>query len=91
VKTVMDNETERRLDLLDSRLEMNLSLNDLRILVGNFRALEYQMGLEDTDYLDADGLGLKHKLEEAYRGALLRLGFQGAGCQKLVTGGIGVA
>ncbi len=91
MNTAMNNETESRLDLLDSRLDVNLSLNDLRILVGNFRALEYQMGLEDTDYLDADGLGLKHKLEEAYRGALRRVGFQGASGQRLATGGIGVA
>ena len=81
MKTTVVSETERRLDLLDSRLVMNLSLNDLRILVGNFRALEYQMGLDDTSYLDADGLGLKQRLEEAYRGALRRLGLQ--------TGGIG--
>ena len=91
MNTTVDSETERRLNLLDSRLDMNLSLNDLRILVGNFRALEFQMGLEDADYLDADGLGLKHKLEEAYRGALLRLGFQGTGRQKLAAGGFGVA
>jgi len=74
VKSTIMSETERRLDLLDSRLEMNLSLNDLRILVGSFRALEYQMGLDDTAYLDADGLGLKHRLEAAYRSALVRLG-----------------
>ena len=79
--TAMNCETEDRLDLLDARLDMNLSLNDLRILVGSFRALEYQMGLEDTSYLDADGLALKRRLEEAYRSTLLRLG--------LKTGGIG--
>ena len=91
MNTTNSSETERRLDLLDSRLDMNLSLNDLRILVGNFRALEFQMGLEDADYLDADGLGLKHRLEEAYRGALRQLGFQGTGCQEYATGGVGLA
>jgi hypothetical protein len=79
--TAMGCETESRLDLLDERLDMNLSLNDLRILVGMFRALEYQMGLDDTPYLDADGLSLKRRLEEAYRSELLRLGLE--------TGGIG--
>ena len=91
MNTAINSETEPRLDLLDSRLDMNLSLNDLRILVGSFRALEYQMGLDDTSYLDADGLGLKHRLEETYRGALLRLGFQGTGCQRYATGGVGLA
>jgi hypothetical protein len=81
MNTAMGCETEDRLELLDARQEMNLSLNDLRILVGSFRALEYQMGLDDTSYLDADGLGLKQRLEEAYSGALRRLGLQ--------TGGIG--
>ena len=90
MKTTVVSETERRLDLLDSRLALNLSLNDLRILVGNFRALEYQMGLDDTSYLDADGLGLKHRLEDAYRGALVRLGMPVAGRTVYATGGIGI-
>jgi len=90
MKTTVVSETERRLDLLDSRLVMNLSLNDLRILVGNFRAMEYQMGLDDTSYLDADGLGLKHRLEDAYRGALVRLGMPVAGRTQYATGGIGI-
>ena len=75
----MDCQTESRLDLLDERLDVNLSLNDLRILVGIFRALEYQMGLDDTSYLDADGLALKHRLEAAYRSTLLRLGLEAGG------------
>ena len=90
VNSTIMSETERRLDLLDSRLVMNLSLNDLRILVGNFRAMEYQMGLDDTSYLDADGLGLKHRLEDAYRGALVRLGMPVAGRTVYATGGIGI-
>ena len=90
MKTTDMSETERRLDLLDSRLVMNLSLNDLRILVGNFRAMEYQMGLDDTSYLDADGLGLKHRLEDAYRGALVRLGMPVADRTQYATGGIGI-
>jgi hypothetical protein len=88
MKTTDMSETERRLDLLDSRLVMNLSLNDLRILVGSFRAIQYQMGLDDTSYLDADGLGLKHRLEDAYRGALVRLGMPVAGRTVYATGGI---
>jgi hypothetical protein len=81
MNAALNCEAERRLDLLDARLDLNLSLNDLRILVGSFRALEYQMGLDDAPYLDMDGLALKRRLEEAYRGMLLRLGLQ--------TGGIG--
>jgi hypothetical protein len=79
MNTVMHCETERRLDLLDTWLDMSLSLNDLRILVGSLRALEYQMGLDDTPYLDAEGLALKRRLEEAYRSAVLRLGLRPGG------------
>ena len=75
----MSYETESRLDLLDTRLDMNLSLNDLRIMIGSFRALEYQMGLDDTSYLDADGVSLKGRLEQTYRNTLERLGLQMGG------------
>jgi hypothetical protein len=68
-------ETEGRLNLLDGRVTMNLSLNDLRLVVGCFRALAYQMSLDDEPYLDADGLVLKQRLEESYRAALEEVGF----------------
>ncbi len=79
MNTALNCEAERRLDLLDVRLDLNLSLNDLRILVGSFLALEYQMSLDGTPYLDADGLALKRRLEEAYRSTLLRLGLNTGG------------
>jgi hypothetical protein len=79
MSTAMSYETESRLDLLDTRLDMNLSLNDLRIMIGSFRALEYQMGLDDTSYLDADGVSLKRRLEQTYRNTLERLGLRMGG------------
>ena len=91
METSMMSETDRRLEMLDSRLEMNLSLNDLRILVGCFRGLEYETGMDAASYLDADGLGLKRRLEQAYRSALVRLGFPPAEDQQLSTQGVGTA
>ncbi len=86
----MIGETEQRLDLLESRLAVDLSLDDLRILVGNFRALEYLMKLEGTSYLDADGLNLRHRLEDTYREALLRLGVPAVSGNECSKGGIGL-
>jgi len=83
------SETERRLEMLDSRLEMNLSLNDLRILVGCFRGLEYETGMDAASYLDADGLSLKQRLEQAYRSALVRLGFPASENPQYAAEGVG--
>ncbi len=67
-------EADRKLDLLDTRVKLNISINDLRIVVNSFRALAYQMELEDEPYLDADGLRLKERLESTYKASLARLG-----------------
>ena len=59
--------TQKNLDLLDRRVELELSANELRILVGCLRAIEYQMKADDEPYLDPDGLALKARLESRYQ------------------------
>ena len=65
---------ERKLDLLDARVKLNMSINDLRLVVNCFRALEYQMKVYDEAYLDAEALSLKQRLEGTYKTSLARLG-----------------
>jgi hypothetical protein len=47
-----------------------MAMNDLRIIVNCFRALEYWGDTDGESYLDADGRALKRRLEELYLGAL---------------------
>jgi len=65
---------ERKLDLLDARVKLNISINDLRLVVNCFRALEYQMKVDNEAYLDAEALSLKQRLEGTYKTSLARLG-----------------
>lgn len=65
---------DNRVDLLDARVSLNVSLNDLRILANCFRALEYQGRVDDEAYLDVDALALKGRVDSAYRASLQRLG-----------------
>jgi hypothetical protein len=65
---------EQKLDLLDTRVKLNISLNDLRLIVNCFRAIEYQMKLDDERYLDEEGLSLAERLKATYGLALRRLG-----------------
>jgi hypothetical protein len=65
---------DNRVDLLDARVTVNVSLNDLRILANCFRALEYQGEVDDEAYLDADALALKGRVETTYQTSLRRLG-----------------
>jgi len=62
------------LDLLDTRCKLNLSLDDLRIMLNCFRGIEYQMQVDDELYLDKDGLALKSRLEKKYKDKLHELG-----------------
>lgn len=55
---------------LGKQLCLDLSLNDLRILVGCLRALEYWSREDDEPYLDSDGIRLKERLEGLYRDEL---------------------
>jgi hypothetical protein len=65
---------ERKLDLLDARVKLNMSINDLRMVVNSFRALEYQGKVDNERYLDTDALSLKQRLESTYKTSLARLG-----------------
>ena len=65
---------ERKLDLLDARVKLNISINDLRIVVNCFRALEYQMKVDNEAYLDSESLSLKQRLEGTYKTSLARMG-----------------
>lgn len=63
-------ESEKKLEILSKPLQLALSVNDLRILVGCFRAVAYLMKMDDEPYLDADALELQQKLERKYGGLL---------------------
>ena len=65
---------EEILDLLDTRCKLNLSLDDLRIILNCFRGIEYQMQIDNEPYLDGDGFTLKSRLEKNYRDKLRELG-----------------
>ena len=60
-------EAEKKLEILKSRTPVDLSLNDLRILLGCFNAVAYQAKLDDEPYLDADAIDLRNKLESLYQ------------------------
>jgi hypothetical protein len=57
---------DKSLAALDRRVIVDLTANDLRILLGCLRAIEYQMIADDEPYLDRDGLALKAKLKTLY-------------------------
>ena len=64
----------RKLDLLDTRVKLNISMSDLRIVVNCFKALEYQGKVDNESYLGMEGLSLKQRLEGTYKTSLARLG-----------------
>jgi hypothetical protein len=51
-------------------LNLDLSVNDLRIIVGCLNALAYWSRCDDEPYLDPDGWRLKERLEGLYRDEL---------------------
>ena len=66
---------DRRLDLLDTRVKLNISMNDLRIVVNCFKALDYQGKVDNESYLNGESQSLKQRLEGTYKTSLARLGF----------------
>jgi hypothetical protein len=52
---------------LSRPISLDLSLNDLRIMVGCFNALAYWARRDDEPYLDPDGRRLKERLDGLYR------------------------
>ena len=67
-------EMEKRLNLLDTPVQLDLTLNDLRIIVTSFRALLYMMQRDGESYLNTECLDLKDELERRYRAVLMDLG-----------------
>jgi hypothetical protein len=61
---------ERNLKILERDMRLDITVNELRILVGCLRALVYQMETDDEEYLDRDGRALKERLELLYTTAL---------------------
>jgi hypothetical protein len=54
-------------NIMKEPVKLDLSLNELRIIVGCFRAVAYMAQRDDEPYLDPDGQELHAKLEELYR------------------------
>ncbi|MCX7030186.1 MAG: hypothetical protein NTU62_08710 [Spirochaetes bacterium] len=63
-------ESKKKLEILRKPQQLDLSVNDLRIMVGCFKAIAYQMEIDDEPYLDADALRLQKKLERKYHKVL---------------------
>ncbi len=66
-----------KLEVLHHRQTVELSLNDLRILVGCFNALAYQAEVDGEGYLDADAIALKERLQALYLASLSKAGGNG--------------
>jgi hypothetical protein len=67
---VMDSAKE--LKVLENRTTLDLSLNDLRIVLGCFNAVAYMAGIDDETYLDSEALDLRSRLESRYKRLLGR-------------------
>ena len=65
--------TERDIAILSEPIELDLSLNDLRMMVNCMKAVEYQMSIDDETYLDDDSRALKKRLEETYERTIVEL------------------
>jgi hypothetical protein len=68
--------TGQMLELLSDPVSLDLSLDDLRIIVGCFHAIEYQMEMDNEPYLDGVSLELKQRLETAYERTLKEKGVE---------------
>ena len=59
-------DAERKLKILRKRARLDLSVNEIRIILGCFRAVAYQAEIDDEPYLDQEAIELKTKLESLY-------------------------
>ena len=73
-------DAENKLEILKNRTRIDLSINDMRIIVGCFNAMAYQGELDNEPYLDSDALCLKSKLETLYKKLLKHDGKTVASC-----------
>jgi hypothetical protein len=49
--------------MLQEPIQLDLNLNDLRMIVNSMKAVEYQTSIDDVTYLDNDTRALKKRLE----------------------------
>jgi hypothetical protein len=59
-------DSEKKLEILKKKTSLDLSLNELRMIIGCFRAVAYQAKIDDEPYLDLEALELKSRLEALY-------------------------
>ena len=59
--------------MLQEQIQLDLSLNDLRMMVNCMKAVEYQMSIDDETYLDDDARTLKKRLEGTYERTIVGL------------------
>ena len=59
--------------ILREPIDLDLSLNDLRMMVNCMKAVEYQMSIDDKTYLDDDTRALKKRLEGTYERTIVKL------------------
>jgi hypothetical protein len=64
---------QRNIAILREPIQLDLSLNDLRIMVNCMKAVEYQMSIDDETYLDDDTRALKKRLEGTYEQTIVEL------------------
>jgi hypothetical protein len=68
---------EGDLAMLQEHVELDLTLNDLRMMVNCLKAVEYQGKLDDEPYLDDEALELKGRLEATYERTIQDLSGRG--------------
>jgi uncharacterized protein YeeX (DUF496 family) len=59
--------------MLKESIQLDLSLNDLRMIVNSMKAVEYQMSIDDETYLDDDARALRKRLEGTYQRTIVEL------------------
>jgi hypothetical protein len=67
----------KKLEVLKKRTRLDLSVNDIRIILGCFRAVGYQEEIDHESYLDQDGLKLNKRLHSVYAALLKENGING--------------
>lgn len=65
-KATITFELQRISRTLAKPVQLDLDLNDLRIIVGSLRLAAYMTEVDDEPYLDAEGVELKERLEQLY-------------------------
>lgn len=71
-------DSAKKLHILKKKTYLDLNLNDIRIIVGCFRAVAYQAEVDGEPYLDPDALELKSRMESLYEKLLKENGNTGS-------------